>query len=380
MDDSATLGLPPKVYEAYRKDFQNNTITLGNVCNASCFFCSQRMNPPGVIQDYPRLLAREQIDCFLRNDLVGGRNISIGSARHLNSGEFFLHPDSVQVLRRLPAVPINAFTNGLHVTEEHVRALKELGAQLSFSINDVRVANRVALMGGTAARHQSALELLDLLEKHDVAYSLWLLPTRTRLDNGDLEYSFRQLARLGRHFCLHTPGYTRYAQRDVVRELDIPLDALIQFCLLVKDRYRVDVGLENMPSLEDAGSHRRFIADGLASSLGALRSTRASVESCLFLCSEAVADLFPAALSAAGFGRSPWRAVKSTVFGGNVSCAGLLLVEDYLIAARGFLADGGRQPDTIVLPRVSFDVNDEDLGMRPVADLQRETGSSILLA
>ena len=83
---------------------------------------------------------------------------------------------------------------------------------------------------------------------------------------------------------------------------------------------------------------------------------------------------------AAGFDRSPWKAVQSRVFGGNVTCAGLLLVEDYVIAVQDHVADGGPPPEQVVVPRVSFDVNDEDLSMRPIGDLARETASSVLLA
>ncbi len=72
--------------------------------------------------------------------------------------------------------------------------------------------------------------------------------------------------------------------------------------------------------------------------------------------------------------------MKSTVFGGNVTVAGLLLIEDYLLAVRDHVAIGGRPPQQIVVPRVSFDVNDEDLSMRPLSDLSRETGSAVLLA
>ena len=48
----------------------------------------------------------------------------------------------------------------------------------------------------------------------------------------------------------------------------------------------------------------------------------------------------PGALAAAGFGRAPWSPVKSTVFGGNVTVAGLLLIEDYALAARKHVANG----------------------------------------
>ncbi len=382
MDDSVTLGLPRNVYDAYRRDFQNGTITLGNLCNAKCFFCSQSMNPPNVIQDYRKFLTFKQVTHFVDNYLHPTRRISIGSAIHLNSGEFFLHPRAADILRSLPPRPINVFTNGMRVTEDHVSALKERGAQLSFSINDASLPNRLAIMGGRMASHEAAFDLLGLLEKHELDYSLWLLPTRSSLDSGELEYSFKQLAPLRRHFCLHTPGFTKFATDHVVRELNIPIEELLELCVFVRGRYCVDVGIENMPSLDAFEGHERYIAARLSESLEALRRSErvGSDEDCLFLCSEAVSKVFPGALAAAGFGRAPWSSVKSTVFGGNVTVAGLLLIEDYLLAVRDHVAIGGRPPQQIVVPRVSFDVNDEDLSMRPLSDLSRETGSAVLLA
>jgi hypothetical protein len=382
MRPGATLDLPEKVFLAYRKDFENGTITLGNVCNARCFFCSQRMSPPGVLQDYPRLLTFEQITSLSRY-LDPRRPISIGSARHLSSGEFFLHPRASDVLRLLPATtPINAFTNGLSVSERDLAALKRRRVQLSFSINDVSLENRLELMGGSPDDHRRALALPGALERFGIDYSLWILPTRKRLANGDLEYCFKQLAGLRRRFCLHTPGYTRYAPESAVRELAIPTEELVELCVTVHGRYGVEVGLENMPPLQRAGDHAAHVAGELLRGLAALRTSGRVGDGagCLFLCSSAVRGLFGATLGAAGLGRARWRSVGSAVFGGNVSCAGLLLVDDYLGAIEEDVADGHERPRKIVLPRISFDVNCEDLAMRPASDLEQAVRCPVVLA
>ena len=129
MNDSVTLGLPRNVYDAYRRDFQNGTITLGNLCNAKCFFCSQSMNPPNVIQDYRKFLTFKQVTHFVDNYLHPTRRISIGSAIHLNSGEFFLHPRAADILRSLPPRPINVFTNGMRVLRRTMYPLSRSAAR-----------------------------------------------------------------------------------------------------------------------------------------------------------------------------------------------------------------------------------------------------------
>ena len=65
------------------------------------------------------------------------------------------------------------------------------------------------------------------------------------------------------------------------------------------------------------------------------------------------------------------RVVNSNVFGGNVKCAGLLLVEDYIKVIAEFLKKyRSKRPEYIFLPRNSFDKNMEDLSMESVVRIR----------
>ena len=60
--------------------------------------------------------------------------------------------------------------------------------------------------------------------------------------------------------------------------------------------------------------------------------------------------------------------VKSRFFGGNIGCAGLLTVEDYLWAVTKVLKV--RKPDYLLLPGISFDDRGRDLTGRSYLEIE----------
>jgi len=117
------------MYAAYKKDFQNGIISVGDVCNANCFFCSQKWNPPGVIKRLGRFLTMDEIKHFTTY-LYKVKWINSGI--HTNTGEFFLHPNAIEILNYLAAndklsehnySPV--YSNGMGLTLEHILLLKK---------------------------------------------------------------------------------------------------------------------------------------------------------------------------------------------------------------------------------------------------------------
>lgn len=140
------------VYESYKKDFQNGIISVGNVCSADCFFCSQKWNPPGVIKNLKRFLTMEEIKHFTSLYLDNVRIVA--SALHNNSGEFFLHPNAAEILNFLAArgkllKHTVIFTNGMDLTAEHVKVVKKLNLYISLSLNSSNIYTRKSIMGNS---------------------------------------------------------------------------------------------------------------------------------------------------------------------------------------------------------------------------------------
>lgn len=363
------LSITGKTYQAYKKDFQNGMVTVGNVCSADCCFCSQKWNPPGLLQDLKRLLTLEEIKYF--SNLYLKEVNGMGSAIHNNSGEFFLHPHALEILNLFAAAnkihnPIPLFTNGNELTEEIIKTCKKLGLYLSVSLNSTNPEVRTEMMGGCYGRNKNAIDSISKLDKYNVNYCIWIVPLRRNLENGDLEHTIRGLRESkADNILIHLPGYTKYTSSQMVKELIISQKELRQFASDMRQKYKVKISLE-VPTAEEC-----FINILLTLSNLFKKNKYLGKKKKLFLCAQSVENVFPLVLQKMQIQKYAIRPVKSTVFGGSVECAGLLLVEDYIKAMADFLEkEGQERPDYVFLPRNSFDVNEEDLSMNSVMSIK----------
>ena len=234
-----------KIYEAYKKDFQNGMITVGNICSSSGFFCSQKWNPPGIFQNLNRFLTLDEIKHFSNLYLkdVNG----IGSAIHNNSGEFFSHPRAIEILDFLALsdkickqVPL--FTNGFGLTEEIIKACKKIGLYLSFSLNSFDPWIRTNMMGGSYEQNKNAIDSIYKLDKYNVSYCIWIVPLKSNLENGDLERTIQRLnLSKASHIFIHLPGYTKYTPPRVIEELSISQEELQKFILAMREKYKIKI-------------------------------------------------------------------------------------------------------------------------------------------
>lgn len=364
-----SLSITGKTYLAYKKDFQNGVVTVGNVCNADCFFCSQKWNPPGVLQDLRRFLTLEEIKYF--SNLYLKEVNGVGSGIHNNSGEFFLHPHALEILNLLAAAnkirnPIPLFTNGTELNEEIIKTCKKLGLYLSVSLNSTNPEVRTDMMGGCYERNKKAIDSIAKLDKYDVNYCVWIVPLRSNLENGDLEQTIRDLRESkADNIFIHLPGYTKYTPSQMLKELIISQKELRQFVSDMRQKYKIKIFLE-IPAIEEC-----FINILLKLSRLFKKKKYLNKKKKLFLCAQSVENVFPLVLQKMQIQKYEIRSVKSTVFGGSVECAGLLLVEDYIKAIADFLEkEGHERPDYVFLPRNSFDVNKEDLSMNSVMSIK----------
>jgi len=374
-----SIDMPEGTYAAYKKDFQSGRITVGNVCSADCFFCSQKWNPAGVIKDLKRFLTMEEVKHF--TNLYLGRVTLIGGAFHTNSGEFFLHPDAAEILELLAAknkLPSNTqiFTNGMDLTLEHIKVIKKLKLNLCLSLNTASITAREKIMGSGYGKHKNAVDSIYALDKYDVNYRVWIVPLRKSINNGDLASTIRYLKKSKvKLISLHSPGYTKYTPSVIAKELAITDKELFDFILLMKQKYNVNVDFDRY-SLAAKFKNIFQMLYNLSKN-----GKHLNKKSKLFLCSETAKDILPLVLMKKGFHNYKIKVVKSKVFGGNIDCAGLLLVKDYISAVKEFLRiKQNGKPDVIILPSVSFDINGEDLSMTPVREIEDRCKIKLILA
>ncbi len=364
------------IYDAYKKDFQNGIVTVGNICSANCFFCSQNYNPPGVIQSLKRFLSIEEIKHFI--NLYLNKVKWIASGIHTNSGEFFLHPNAAEILNFLGTKKkldgIGIFTNGMNLTIEHIKLIKKLNLFLYLSLNSANVVSRMNIMDGSYLGNRNAINSLEILDRYSVEYSVWVVPFNSALNNGDLENSIKYLKNYKcRNVKIHRPGYTKYTPLDIAKELAISDRVLLDFILNMRKRYKINITFEVLFGLEKI----KII-------FGAIRmlfnNKMYSKKRKLFLCSYGMKEIVISMLKTNRFDKYNIKVVKSNVFGGNVDCAGLLLVEDFVLAIDEFLKQNkDKKPEVLILPRRSFDINLEDLSMVSPRILETKYKTQLIL-
>ncbi|MBF0595088.1 MAG: radical SAM protein [Candidatus Omnitrophica bacterium] len=371
------------VYQAYKKDFQNGVITLGNICSADCVFCSQKWNPPGVLQDLNRLLTWRETKHFIDEYLVKvGLNPDVepamGSALHTNSGEFFLHPDAAKILQYLKSKnkvqdKQVIISNGMNITQEHVRLIKKLKLGIQMSLNCCDIEARRAIMKGSYLQNKNAVEAVDLFEQHGISYEIAIVPYKKYLHNGVLEDVFRCLK--GHHvksFVVHKPGHTRFTPDAIAEELKIDDQELLDFGAMVRQKYQQRVSIDGYLSVERKMSEFFRIRSALA------RMPFCWSQPKLFLCSQRAEQFIRFVLKKAEIKNYRFRAVEPRVFGGSADCAGLLTVEDYRLSVQEYLKENPK-PDYMILSKKSFDINHEDLKMVSAYKLQEMFNIKVIL-
>ena len=270
-----------------------------------------------------------------------------GAAHYINSGEFFAHPQALEILNYLKksGFSVRAMgTNGIDLQEPHVRAMSGL-------------VERVALHLCHYERTEDALNLLD---RYQIPYEVVIVPYRSALEGGTIEGWVRKLQ--GHNpSCIRIlkPGYTRFSPPQVARQMDIS-NAEILFLLSrwqkVYSRVLLEYQINNhhLRGTEILISLYHFHNEYQQYTSNRHRKV-------LFLLAESVQDIFVEIVDRY-LSLNDYKAVivPNRTFGGSCDSAGLLLVDDYIAAVNEIMVTGYR-PGVLVLSKASFPVQNVDL-------------------
>jgi len=366
------------VYDAYRQDFEEGYFSTGDVCNVRCVFCLAQWNPPGIIKSLGRFLTMEEIEHFSALYLKKADNI--GSARYVYPGDFMLHPDVEKILKFLEGHHFLSHesricTNVINLDEEKIKIVKRLNLPLSISLHALNSVFQKSIAGTSDKKDERvderAVEALNFLNKYNVDYRVTIVAMNSTLRSGALENTVKYLKSCkARDIKIAKPGYTKYTPPDIVKELDLDLKVLFEFVRGLKKRYEMDIDM--YWSRSDA-----LMVDDIFYALTNFFKTDPELKrkKILFLCSKNVANIMRNVLKILKVKNCAVEAVYSETFGGNIECAGLLLVDDYLCAIKNFLLKTPEfKPDVIVVPKASFPANLQDLKMVSIHEIEKQYG------
>jgi hypothetical protein len=366
-----------RAYWGYKREYGFGLMNVGTPCNTKCFYCSQYWNPPDLLVTYGSWLTMDQIKHFLK--FVPDKLIhAIGYGHHVNNGEFFAHPKSLEILEYLRDnnYKVKGFdTNGHDISENHIKILK--GFQVA-DWDSFRQTN--AMFGGTVwsgiylhlTNWERTEPTFKLFNEYDIPYQVTIVPSRKEIKMGRMETWISNLQKYKPvDIEISMPAYTKYTPDNIAYLMDLSFDEMWPIIDGWREKYPdINITSESTVSIEH-----------IKNSLDWLESTYAGTKAKpLFLTSEAVEGVFETELrklKLEGFDDCRAVTTKNNTFGGNIKVGGLLLVEDYDIAIEETLT-GGYKPDLIVMPKTSYCFDDLDLRGISAHSLEKKYGIEVI--
>jgi len=356
------LSLSKFMYETIAGGFDNQ-LPISSVCNGRCIFCSNEMNPFPILREGFRPLDDIKKGIELLN-FNSKNEIRLGDSLpgRISEGEAFLHPHIFEVLQlireRSANQTIQVTTNGTMLTNEFIEKLvpyKPLRVTISYH-SDVQENWCRIFRLGEKEYHTARYSFFQLL-KNKIATEAIVVAVPRLVGYDDLENTIKALRIYTDQISIYPPGYSDEASSDLKKSLEVDYGELSRFLITMRKRYNVDLAL-----MTDLLKPLDFYPLGLMKKTHAAKFKRV-----LWLFSEAAHEQGSKILAAHERfvpNRHYAARVKNTTYGGNIICAGLLMVTDFRAAISSTL-ERFRKDDTSVdlmmLPKIAFDRFGDDL-------------------
>jgi pyruvate-formate lyase-activating enzyme len=372
-----------RIYNAYELEYKRGAVNVGSKCNRACFYCSQFWNPADLMPNYNGYLTLDEVKNFLK--LVPDKHIECLGAgiTRVNMGEFFFHPQALEILEYIRDEEFSLYsivTNGSLITEDMIRVIKEIdnnsikrGLPSSYQLatgtrNEAQSDDYGGIDLHLTNYSQKMRRVLENLDKYEVPYAIILIADRHEVDIGRIERWIKEMEKHNPIFIrMELASWTKYATSDIIAKMEMPRSEL---------NFLVEGWREKYPKHEIKFWTGRDDAAHITLSLNWFMMnyrnySKKENPNTLFLCSEAVKDIFEPTIEI--FQKRGYHfinnynviSVKNETFGGNVECAGLLLVDDYIAAIEKAMANGMNKPDMFVTSGQSFEYDGVDLALIP---------------
>lgn len=359
-------------------------VSISSVCNNRCLFCSNDTNPfpieSGVfrevddLRDQLALMEAHGSPLFMSESIPG----------RMAEGEAFLHPrffDILRVVRRKFATNKLCFsTNAAMLDELFLRELARYRPiEINVSMHSTRPELWAHIFGRSEETARKCIATLGLIKKHhfDLAGSIVTLPEICGWD--DIERTFDAFVAHGAgEIMLWFPGYTRMTPPGTVALLRCSMEDFLGFARRMDEKHGKRIWLHPDPTMSSRVPVKRIMS---LTQKGNLRNLGGSYRRVLWLTSEAAYPGLKTIVAEHAQGSSDTHRtvpVKNVTYGGNIVCAGLLMVEDFVRAGKEAI---GRWPDTelVMVPGTAFDRLRMDLKGTPAWRIAEEVGRPVWL-
>jgi uncharacterized Fe-S cluster-containing radical SAM superfamily protein len=348
-----------------------NQLPIASVCNGHCFFCSNDMNPFPIFREGFRPLEDVKRGIALL-DPGSPAEIRIGDSLpgRVSEGEALRHPQIFDILKlirqKIPNKVIQANTNGTVLTPEFIDKLKAFQPmRFSISYHSDTPEHWCRIFGLGEKDFQTARKAFFHLTKEKFMVEGVIVPLPSLVGWDDIEKTVNSLRPFIGNLIIYPPGFSDLASQELKKALDTDYAEMSLFFQRLRKNFRLNIQVMSDP-LRPLDFHPAGFMQ---------RTAEAKHKNVLWLFSEAAFEKASRILEAqtpfVTNAHHPWL-VKNLTYGGNIVCAGLLMVKDFETALEKALEDLGRRdirPDLFILPQIAFDRFGEDLTGVPYSRL-----------
>ena len=344
-----------------------NQLPISSVCNASCIFCSNNMNPFHIYRIGFRTLEDIKKGIALL-DPNSKAEIRIGDSLpgRISEGEALLHPEILTILKlireKVPGNVIQVNTNGTLLTKDFIESLipfKPMKFTISYHSDNPEYWCKIFNFDPTRGieKYDIARNSFFLLMKNEFAVEATIVPLPTLVGYKDLENTIKNLRCYTKHILIYAPGFSKLVTPELKKILDIDYDELSRFLGAMIKKYKVSLNFFTDPLKPLDFFPYNFM----------MRSYNSNFKNVLWLFSKAAYKRCKKILE----GYIPYVPnshyavqVDNKTYGGNISVAGLLMTDDFdktIGRTLNKFADKNVKIDLIILPRIAFDRYGDDL-------------------
>jgi molybdenum cofactor biosynthesis enzyme MoaA len=388
-----TSEIPTMLWEAIAKGNEKFILPIASVCGADCVFCFNKYNPMDMdlASGFRDLDDIQQAIELLGGDMpihLGGE--SNGVVRQ--EGEPLLHPKIFEIMgmirKKHPHTLVHIMTNATQLTEKFILKLlpfSPITFQISYHSNNQH--NWCKILGIRAKKFLIAQNSFPLLQKYGIQCKTTIVAMPNLVGFDDIEGTISYLRQFTDIINIYSPHYTDAANaKDEEFRHGMSYDPIemSEFLKRMRVKYNsnIDWPLDPLKPINLGGFHSNFMPANIMGDL-MYRGWKHP----LWLLSEA------AWIRGAGKvidEASPYFAnehsalcVKNTTYGGTITTAGLLMVDDYDKAIeKAFNEDFElrHKIDCFVLPALPFNRFGQDMVGKNYSLLQDKYGINVSCA
>jgi len=362
----------------------NNQLPISAVCNSHCLFCSNKLNPFQVATGFFRDMEDIKFQLSLMPLHQNPVRMSDSLPGRIAEGEAFLHPRFFDILklvrRKYPTNTLCFTTNGSMLDDAFLKELAKFRPiEITVSLHSTEPALWARIFGRSEKDAATAIRSVKLLAERRLDLLGTIVPLPKLCGWDDIARTYAYLAECGaKSMILYWPGWTVRTPPDVVRDMEWPVEESMDFAERMRTEHKIP--LQNFPDLR--APLRLPLKTILKNTLkGNLSTMCGPFRNVLWLASEAAfgrleKEVLSQARDAAVPNNHRIAPVKNIGYGGNIICAGLLMVDDFIAAGKDALA---RWPDTdlILVPKIPFDNLYQDLMEGPAYKISDELKKTV---